>query len=280
MKKLLFTVLILLSLPAYAAESAQESAYDRVIRTGVLKCGYLLYPPLLMKDAKTGEMSGVAYDLVKEIASRLSLKVEWTEEVGTDVMLQGLETGRYDAFCLPMFASSARARVAYFTDPVFFATTYVVTAANDHRFDQNPMLLNDPQYKIASLEGEASSILARQRFSKATSHSVPQIQGYSFVLKDVAIGKADATISDLISITDYNKENSEKLKVLKPALFKHELAFALPRDISLKLMFDTTIHEMLTEEWVELTLAKKYPDYWAQVIPAAPRYTTEERAKK
>ncbi|HOO50986.1 MAG TPA: hypothetical protein PLK94_06835, partial [Alphaproteobacteria bacterium] len=78
------------ALPVVAAENAKETAYERVIRTGTLRCGYLTYPPLLMKDLKTGEMSGVAHDIMTEIGKRLSLDIEWTEEVGTDVMLQGI----------------------------------------------------------------------------------------------------------------------------------------------------------------------------------------------
>ncbi|MCB1558440.1 MAG: transporter substrate-binding domain-containing protein [Alphaproteobacteria bacterium] len=264
------------ALPVVAAENAKETAYERVIRTGTLRCGYLTYPPLLMKDLKTGEMSGVAHDIMTEIGKRLSLDIEWTEEVGTDVMLQGIASGRYESFCVPMYVSSGRARVAYFSSPLYFSTTYIVTRADDHRFDANPMTLNDPQYKIATLEGEITSILAKQYFPKASAHSIPQIQGYGFLLKDVAIGKADATISDVISVSDYNKENDEKLRVVEPPFFKHEVAVSLPQDPNLKSMIDITIHEMLTDGWLERTLEEKYPDYWKQVVPVAKRYQSQE----
>ena len=34
----------------------QESAYDRVLRTGELRCGYAFWPKVFMKDPQTGEV--------------------------------------------------------------------------------------------------------------------------------------------------------------------------------------------------------------------------------
>jgi len=46
-------LLCLISLPSFAADG-KESAYDRVIETGVLKCGVMLWPPYFEKDAISG----------------------------------------------------------------------------------------------------------------------------------------------------------------------------------------------------------------------------------
>ncbi|MCB1556441.1 MAG: hypothetical protein KDJ15_03915, partial [Alphaproteobacteria bacterium] len=42
---------------------AMDSGYDRVMRTGTIRCGYIAFPPYLMQDLNTGEFSGLAYDL-------------------------------------------------------------------------------------------------------------------------------------------------------------------------------------------------------------------------
>ena len=53
---LLSVVLSLLAVSIYTGEGksgAKESAYDRVLRTGVLKCGYSVWPPYYTQDPNT-----------------------------------------------------------------------------------------------------------------------------------------------------------------------------------------------------------------------------------
>ena len=70
MKKYLsFTLLALLmgyagawiAMPKTASqvEAKKETAYERVTRTGVLRCGYATWPPNVMKDPNTGKVSGI-----------------------------------------------------------------------------------------------------------------------------------------------------------------------------------------------------------------------------
>lgn len=57
MKRLLLALaLLILALPA-AAETGKESAYECVMRTGTLRCGYILLPPEMNKDPNTGALS-------------------------------------------------------------------------------------------------------------------------------------------------------------------------------------------------------------------------------
>lgn len=79
MKKFLLAVtfLMLLSPAAHA-----ESVYERVIKSGTLKCGYIPYPPAMIVDPNTGEKSGIFYEFMNEVGKRLSLKVEWVQESG------------------------------------------------------------------------------------------------------------------------------------------------------------------------------------------------------
>lgn len=275
MKKILLSVLILMmSVPAFAAD--KESAYERVIRTGTIRCGYMLWSPILSKDAETGAFSGVGYDVMTEVAKRLGMKIDWTEEAGMDVILQGAQNGRYDMVCTPLYANSSRGKISYFSTPLYFSPVYVVTRANDNRFDKDQAVLNDPQYKLAMLDGEITAILGPQHFPKVTPHNIPQLQGYSFVLKDVDLGKADATIADIMTVMDYNKNNVEKLKFLSKPLAVNAVAFPLPRDGDFKQMMDTVFHEMIYDGWFENLLDTKYPEYKASIMMNAPAYAERQ----
>lgn len=262
MKNLLLALMLLLfAMPAWAEDSPKESTYDRVMRTGTIRCGYALWNPVLIKDIKTGNFSGFSYDLMNEVAKRLSLKIEWTEESGMDTILTGMSSGRYDMVCFPLYMNSIRAKVAYFSSPMYYSLLHVVTRADDHRFDKNFKVLNNPEYSIAVLEGEITALMARQRFPESKPYSIPQIQGYSFVLKDVDIGKADVTFSDSLTVSDYNKANGPKLKILSQPLSVNAVAYPLPQDVNFKEMFDATINETILDGWFENLLDTKYPEY-------------------
>src|ERR1700722_20209029 len=60
----------------------KESAYDRVMRTQTIRCGYVLRTPLLVKDPNTAQLSGLFYEYVENLGKALHLKIEWSEEMG------------------------------------------------------------------------------------------------------------------------------------------------------------------------------------------------------
>ena len=89
----LFTIFVLLlTTPAFAEK---ESVYDRVMRTGVIECGYFVEPPFTIRNEATGEFSGIAVDLIELIARDLNLKVEWKEQISFATFP--------DRFCIPVF---------------------------------------------------------------------------------------------------------------------------------------------------------------------------------
>ena len=69
------------------AISSRETAYDRVMRTRTLRCGYVLYAPAVMKSLNTGAFSGIVYEITELMGKRLGLKVEWAEEVSFGSMI-------------------------------------------------------------------------------------------------------------------------------------------------------------------------------------------------
>ena len=258
-RKIILTLLILLfPLCAHAADK-KESVSDRVLRTGVIRCGYALWPPGLIKDPNTGALSGISKDLMDEIGKRLSLKTEWAEEAGWGNIVEGLVAGRYDMICGFVYANSARSRVMDFSIPVAYSPLYIVVRADDRRFDANLSTLNDPQYKIAILEGEQSAITQRQNFPHASVDAIPQMSDYSVLLKDVETGKADATTTEPGAFGDYNLNNPGKLKLLDRGhpLNVFPIVAGLPRgDPAFKRMIDVTLGELQNDGTIDRLLDK------------------------
>jgi ABC-type amino acid transport substrate-binding protein len=216
MKKCTFVLLALLcATPALAADAPPESAYDRVMRTGTIRCAWATASKYVFKDAATGKISGPAPDLMEQLGATLSLKVEWMAEVGYADFAEGLKTGRYDAFCGALSIVPPRARAALFTMPTVYMPMFLYTAEGDARFHSVDDA-NKPGVKAGTIDGEAFQFATRRYLPKATEYSKPNMTPQGDMLVDVANGKADVAIYDPIAARDYNRNNPKKVSRVSP----------------------------------------------------------------
>lgn len=215
---LLILLLALVSLAptlSYAA-SSDETAYERVIRTGTLRCGYITWPPFFEKDLKTGEAKGINADYVSAIAKSLDLKLEWTSEVPIGQSVEELRSGKIDAICAsegPLMPSTTKflsysKAFAYF--PFFF-----YAKDGDHRFDNNLNAANTKATRIALFDGDVSGAIVDSRFTKATRHPLPQTASPTQLYTDVAMGKADLMIDCDAGALPFQKANPKSIRKVK-----------------------------------------------------------------
>ncbi|MDR3424265.1 MAG: transporter substrate-binding domain-containing protein [Alphaproteobacteria bacterium] len=250
----------------------RETAYERVMQTGTIRCGYLLYPKFVERDPNTNVLSGMWVDFMEEIGKQLGLKIEWTEEVGTANAFDGLKTGRYDMVCSALHQTPGRARVTEFTVPIIFMPTYAYVRADDTRFDNAYEKINDPSIRYAYLDGEFSQSLKAEKFPKAQSVSLPNLTDPSQVLLQVAMGKADISATEPSTAEPFLLHNPGKLKrVAGPALRKQATGFDVGvGEEALLNMLNTTIQAMLASGTVE-KIADKYTTAPGQFfLPAEP----------
>lgn len=206
MRKIFFTLaLIFLALPAHAAE--KETAYDRVMRTNTIRCGYVPYIPYLIKDPNTGAITGISAEIMEKIAAGLALKIEWTEETGTASFAEGLRTGRFDMLCNVSWGTMGRARVLTMSYPVYFVAVNAVTKAGNEKFDNKPDAVNNPATKISSVDGSAFTPIAQTLFPAATIVSHPELTDLYQPLTDVATGKADVAFAEDYVLNVFMKNN-------------------------------------------------------------------------
>ncbi len=99
---LTFIALVFISVASSANAKDNETTYERVTRTKILRCGYLPYEPYILKDPNTGQLSGVTVDYLNSVASRDGFKIDWSEEVNIDQIAAALSAKKIDAFCLPI----------------------------------------------------------------------------------------------------------------------------------------------------------------------------------
>lgn len=256
-------ILLLLATAACRQQSDGTSGFDQqaaeVLQRGVIRAGYIPYPPGLVKDPNTGKITGIFAETLERAAAGLSLRVEWTEEVGWGTMIEGLKAKRYDIVGSPVWANASRAREADFTIPLFFSGIGVYVRADDHRFDRDPQLLNAATAKIAAIDGEMSSILAASLFPKASIVGSPQTTDNSRILLDVASRRADATFVEPYIAGLYLKQNPGSVRNIvadKPLRVFPNTMMVRQGEPSFKAMLNAALQEQINIGAIDELMAK------------------------
>ena len=260
-----------------AHAAPKESAYDRVMRTGELRCGYFNWKPAFIKDPNTGELSGIFHDYMEELGRSLKLKIIWSEEIGLGDYPAALASGRIDAMCSSVYVTAERARVNDFIAPLYYLPLHAFTRKDDNRFDGFAVeKFNNPAYTVAILEGGGTSILQRYYLPQAKVYELPQLSNPAELFTATAMKKADFVLYDLFSFEDYNAHNPGKLKRVTDQPIKiFPLAIAVGKN-------QDALREMLKTATMDLQLAgatekviKKYETYPHSILRPAMPYSPE-----
>lgn len=237
----------------------KESVYERVMRTGKIRCGYWHWPPLLSIDSKTKEVSGIFADYMDEVGRLLDLEIEWSEEAGWGTYPADLEAGRFDAMCGGVWPTSTILKKVDFTTPIYYIPIGVYTKKGDTRFDYNLKAANNPNVTISAVDGLVTMRVANADFGDANLLSYPQLTPTSDMLLAVANGKADLTFTDKITVNEFMRNNPDLLqevKLKKPIRIFGNTSAILKGEQDLKNMLDYANEELINSGIIDRILEK------------------------
>lgn len=255
------TVLVCLSsVSAFAGD--KESAYERVLRTQTIRCGYVNYPPHMIIDPNTKVMSGISYDTIEEASRMLGFKVVWAEELGWGNTVEAIRSGRIDAFCTSLWPSAVEGKYVGYTVPMFYSAVGAYVKADNKLINSDLSNLNDSQFKISATDGNISFFIAQQDFPKAKVVSLPNMTDETQMLQEVSTGKADIAFIETYLGEKFIKTNPHSVKNLIPnrpiRIFGN--TFGLPmEDVRLKSMLDSAITPLIEGGMLE-RIIKKYEE--------------------
>ena len=258
--------------------NTKETAFERVMRTGVLRCGYNVWPPALSVDPNTGEVTGILKEITEKAAAGVNLKVEWVTQVGWATFAEDLKNDRYDAMCAGAWQIKEIAPTIAFTKPVFFNPLYAYVRIDESNIKADYSNLNDPKFKIVFADGSMSQTIAEEDFPKAKLISYGDLTHPSELVENVALGKADIYFVESNVGEDYIKNNPNKVRRLTNEPYR---TFASPLlafkmgEHNLVQMFDTVITEMQLHGTVD-KIIEKYDPERVNFIPVAPAYQIKE----
>jgi len=268
------------------APGAKESVYDRVIRTKKIRAAWLTYPPAAMKDTTSGKMSGAFVETLELIAKDLDLQVEWMPgETPWGSQIEGLESDRYDIIGSPVWANYTRGKLTTLSRPVYYSGIGIYVRQNDNRFPNNwavgtmsqrNHLLNNPQIKIATIDGETGDLIAKTQFPDAKRVSLPQNAEISQLFLELAGNKADVAFVEPFFAYEYLQSNPGAVKNIAAATPIRTLGncyMMKKNEWQLKQMLDVALEDKLNSGLIDALLEKyeKAPgQFYRDALPYRP----------
>lgn len=245
----------------------ETTVYDRVLKTGVIRAAYIVYPPTSIKNPNTGEMSGVFIEALNKAAENMGLKVDWNTEVTWGEMIEGLNSNRYDIVGSAAWSNSTRGKGAEFVRPLYYSALNAYVRANDERFkDDDFAIANNKNFKVVYVDGQTSQILANKFFPDAQKLSLPQAQGSSIELLSVVDNKADMAFIETAAANEFIKNNPGKIKnasIIKPLVVYGNSMMVKKGEFKLKTMLDSSMDELLANGYID-SLIDKYEKLYSK----------------
>lgn len=268
MKKLAFAVFFFF-LSCMHVHAQETSSYDHIMKTRTITCAFALRPPMVARDVNSKKMSGIGVDLMEEIGRRLSLKIDWAEEVGFGTIVESIKTHRADMGCGIYWSNAARAPHISFTQPIYFETLYAYKRKDDARTIKSLSELNDPKYSFSSIDGGTPIILQKQLFPLSKQKTLPELADLADTFEDLVSKKVDFVIQPEITVVNFEKVRPGLITKLfdKPVAY-YPATMMLPLgDAKLKSMIDTTLLEIQYDGTLENILRRYHVENIMKRVP-------------
>lgn len=248
-----------------------QSVYERVMTTGTINCGYFTWPPYLMRDTKTGKLSGINYDYMQAVGRFLNLKINWVQEVGVGEVETALKANQFDVMCSTMWPGGAVRNLAY-TAPILFTDVYAYVRHGDTRFDGDLSKINNSNVKVVGMDSDVSVDTVRVNFPKASLFMLSKVDDAVSQIIALKTHKADVAFLDKSFVDDYNKQAGKiVLQPVKdvPAVQTYGEHFALKNgEDDLKELLDVAILTINNSAVMPKILAK-YPHLASKPVAKA-----------
>ena len=130
LKSLIFFLGLLLLLSSFqgsrSSAYAQESALQRIQRSGVIRVGWALWYPWMSLDDKTKKLVGIGPDVMEELAKALgNVKIQWVAD-NWATLVAGLQSNKFD-ITYPLGVTLPRALAIDYTDDTMLeAQTFLI----------------------------------------------------------------------------------------------------------------------------------------------------------
>lgn len=210
---MLMVLFLLAGCQGKTSVAQQNETLQKVLKSGELNVGYLVFSPTVIRDVSTGKLSGSFVDMVEFLAKNMNVKVVYHETTLKD-FAAGLNTGQFDLSICATYRTIPRATAVAFTKSIFFLGNGAVVKKENLKKYGISTDLNQKSLKIAVLQGQAIHDYAKVNFPKA---NLIVLSGGDLTapLLEVSTGRADIGFCNYLDAERYVKEHPEVVNIYK-----------------------------------------------------------------
>jgi ABC-type amino acid transport substrate-binding protein len=184
----------------------------------------------MYKDPATREVTGIALDIYKAMASEMKVKLELIED-NWSTIIAGLQANKFD-LTVPMAITPERSKVVSFTNPVAKEPTDVVMKKEDAASFKSMDDLDKSGKKVTTTMGSNTQFLVQKNFKNA---EIVLVKSGPDSINQVLTNRADAWVAVHSSVVYALKEYPQLTAVRRIELPAEPIAFPTrPEDESLR----------------------------------------------
>jgi polar amino acid transport system substrate-binding protein len=246
---------------------------NRVRDAHTLRAAFIDYPPSMTVDPNTKAKGGIMPEVIAEAAKAMGLQVSYVEETTFASMIDTLESGRADIVVSGIWPSSSRALRGDFSRVVYYSPVYAYVRSDDARFDNNLAAARNNSVRIATIDGELSSIVAQADYPGTPTVSLPQQADVAQLLLQLTSRKADMTFVEPAIADQFLAKNPGSIRRVAGAdpvrLFPNTFLFR-KGDTGLRDAVNIAILELTNSRRLDAIVKPYDPDGAHFILPKPP----------
>ena len=203
----LFAGMVLVAMTLISA-TAHGRSLDDIMSSKTMRIGIILVDQMVMRDPRTGELSGVWIDGIRRLFETLNLEPEFIETKWA-TFAGGLQADQFDVF-ISGFMTPQRALALEYTRPVVFLGHSASTLSENAERFRTLQDLNDPDVTIATVLGGSGHQYAKQHLPNA---SIKPLDTGDLTASgmEVLSGRATVAMDNAFSIGRFVKMHSDRM---------------------------------------------------------------------
>ncbi|MNW25829.1 Cystine-binding periplasmic protein precursor [compost metagenome] len=208
-------------------ETAKGNLLENIKSAGVLKVGTMgTYPPYTFLN-KQNEVDGFDPDIAKEVAKRLGVKAEFTTQEFSG-LIPSLQTSKFDVVASQVTITDERKQQIDFSDGYITNSVKIIVNSSNNDITK----LEDFKGKTigVGLGTNDESYLRNEVLPKYGPFEIKTYNDVITSLKDLDVGRIDATINNLYALKPLVDQNGFKIKAVGEPIKSDQPGIALRKD--------------------------------------------------
>jgi len=188
-----------------------KDTLDRIQKTKTLRVGFASYFPAFTYAKDSHSFSGIFYEILDKICKKYAWQMRFSEEIGYGVIVDGLNSDRFDIFGSTVWPTIERKQAADFSASLYKSPVFTWIRSDYGKTEDE--IRNNEHARVAVKENDISDSIARMDFVHNRQVRVPQLSDATDVLRFVAEGRADFTFAEPYFAEVFNKISAVKLVI-------------------------------------------------------------------